>query len=376
MIKFWSFESEYKKYRKNILKIIDKSLSSGLIFYGNNLINFERNFIRKYKTKFGISVGSGTDALMISLMAIGVKKGDEVITAANTAIPTITAIINSGATPVLADINLKDYLIDINSVKKLITKKTKAIIPVHLYGQIADMDKLIKITRNHKIKIIEDCAQAQGAKYKGKFAGTLGDIGCFSFYPTKILGTYGDGGFILTNNKEIYEKAKRIRFYGIEMENKSNKFFNKYYANENGVNSRLDEIQSGILNFKLKKINEYINLRRKKARLYLKLLNKTELILPKENNDNFHVYHLFTVFHEKRDAIIKKLNNSRIYTRVIYPYPIKNMKPYQSMKSKKLINTNKISKGIFSLPLYPELPDKYIVKVSNILKEILKKIND
>lgn len=376
MIKFWSFESEYKKYRKNILKIIDKSLSSGLIFYGNNLINFERNFIRKYKTKFGISVGSGTDALMISLMAIGVKKGDEVITAANTAIPTIAAIINSGATPVLADINLKDYLIDINSVKKLITKKTKAIIPVHLYGQIADMDKLIKITRNHKIKIIEDCAQAQGAKYKGKFAGTLGDIGCFSFYPTKILGTYGDGGFILTNNKEIYEKAKRIRFYGIEMENKSNKFFNKYYANENGVNSRMDEIQSGILNFKLKKINEYINLRRKKARLYLKLLNKTELILPKENNDNFHVYHLFTVFHEKRDAIIKKLNNSRIYTRVIYPYPIKNMKPYQSLKSKKLINTNKISKGIFSLPLYPELPDKYIVKVSNILKEILKKIND
>jgi aminotransferase EvaB len=376
VIKFWSFESEYKKYRKNILKIIDKSLSSGLIFYGNNLINFERNFIRKYKTKFGISVGSGTDALMISLMAIGVKKGDEVITAANTAIPTITAIINSGATPVLADINLKDYLIDINSVKKLITKKTKAIIPVHLYGQIADMDKLIKITRNHKIKIIEDCAQAQGAKYKGKFAGTLGDIGCFSFYPTKILGTYGDGGFILTNNKEIYEKAKRIRFYGIEMENKSNKFFNKYYANENGVNSRMDEIQSGILNFKLKKINEYINLRRKKARLYLKLLNKTELILPKENNDNFHVYHLFTVFHEKRDAIIKKLNNSRIYTRVIYPYPIKNMKPYQSLKSKKLINTNKISKGIFSLPLYPELPDKYIVKVSNILKEILKKIND
>ena len=373
MIKFWSFESEYKKYRKNILKIIDKSLSSGIVFYGNNLINFERNFIRKYKTKFGISVGSGTDALMISLMAIGVKKGDEVITAANTAIPTITAIINSGATPVLADINLKDYLIDINSVKKLITKKTKAIIPVHLYGQIADMDKLIEISRNHKIKIIEDCAQAQGAKYRGEFAGTLGDIGCFSFYPTKILGTYGDGGFILTNNKKIYEKAKRIRFYGIEMENKSNRYFNKYYANENGVNSRLDEIQSGILNFKLKKINEYINLRRKKARLYLKLLNKTELVLPKENKDNYHVYHLFTVFHEKRDAIIKRLNKSRIFTRVIYPYPIKNMKPYQLLKSKKLINTNKISKGIFSLPLYPELPDKYIVKVSDILKGILKK---
>ena len=376
MINFWSFESEYKKYKKDILKIIDKSLSSGITFFGNNLNNFERNFIRKYKTKFGISVGSGTDALMISLMAIGVKKGDEVITAANTAIPTIAAIINSGAKPVLADVNLNDYLIDINSIKKLITKKTKAIIPVHLYGQIANMDKIIRLAKKHKIMIIEDCAQAQGAKYKGKFAGTLADIGCFSFYPTKILGAYGDGGFILTNNKRIYEKVKRIRFYGIEAENKSNKFFNKYYANENGVNSRLDEIQSGILNFKLKKVDEYINLRRKKARLYLKLLNKTELILPKENDDNYHVYHLFTVFHKKRDTIIKRLNKSKIFTRVIYPYPIKNMKPYQSLKSNQLINTNKISKGIFSLPLYPELPDKYIIKVSNILKETLKQIKN
>ena len=154
-------------------------------FFGNNLNNFERNFIRKYKAKFGISVGSGTDALMISLMAIGVKRGDEVITAANTAIPTIAAIINSGAKPVLADVNLNDYLIDINSIKKLITKKTKAIIPVHLYGQIANMDKIIRLAKKNKIMIIEDCAQAQGAKYKGKFAGTLADIGCFSFYPTK-----------------------------------------------------------------------------------------------------------------------------------------------------------------------------------------------
>ena len=153
MIKFWSFESEYKKYRKNILKIIDKSLSSGLIFYGNNLINFERNFIRKYKTKFGISVGSGTDALMISLMAIGVKKGDEVITAANTAIPTITAIINSGATPVLADINLKDYLIDINSVKKLITKKLKLLSLFICTDKLLTWTNLLKLQEITKLRL-------------------------------------------------------------------------------------------------------------------------------------------------------------------------------------------------------------------------------
>ena len=372
-IKFPAYEPWISNEDK---KIVNKTLNQSMLTLGPQLEKFENDFCKYSNSKYAIAVSNCTAALHLSLMALGIKKDDEVIIPDLTFVADANAILACNAKPVIADINKENFFLSLSNIKKNITKKTKAIIPVHIYGQVCNIEEILDVAKDNNLKVIEDCAHAVGTFHKSKHVGTLGNTGCFSFYPTKILGTYGDGGFILTNNKEIYEKAKRIRFYGIEMENKSNKFFNKYYANENGVNSRLDEIQSGILNFKLKKINEYINLRRKKARLYLKLLNKTELILPKENNDNFHVYHLFTVFHEKRDAIIKKLNNSRIYTRVIYPYPIKNMKPYQSLKSKKLINTNKISKGIFSLPLYPELPDKYIVKVSNILKEILKKIND
>ena len=373
MINFWSFRPEYKKYRKNILRIIDKSLSSGVTFFGNNLRDFEKNFTRKHNSNFGIAVGSGTDAIMISLLSIGIKKGDEVITAANTAIPTISAIISSGAKPVLADIN-KDYLINPESVKNLITRKTKVIIPVHLYGQCADMDEINKIAKKFKIKVIEDCAQAQGAKYKNKLAGTIGDIGCFSFYPTKILGAYGDGGFILTKNKKIFEKAKRIRFYGIESQNKSNKFYNKYYANENGVNSRLDEIQSGILNYKLKLVDNYINIRRYKSKLYSSLLSNTSLVLPKEKKSNYHVYHLYTVYHNKRDEIIKRLHRKNVGVRIIYPFPIQSMKAFKYLKSKKLKTSENLSKGIFSLPLYPELSNKQIFKVVNSLKKVLKDI--
>ena len=199
MINFWSYKNEYKKFRPKLIKIFDNTLKSGQIFFGKNLSLFEKNFIKKYKSKYGIAVGSGTDALLVSLMALGIKKGDEVITAANTAIPTISAIVNSGATPKLVDIN-NDYLIDTLKIEKIITNKTKALIPVHLYGKVCDMEKIIKISKKYKVPIIEDCAQSQGAKFQQKYAGTFGDFGCFSFYPTKVLGAYSDGGFILTNN--------------------------------------------------------------------------------------------------------------------------------------------------------------------------------
>ena len=238
MIKFWSYKKEYIKHKKQLLKNIDKTISKGNIFFGDELKKFEKNFIKKYKSKFGIAVGSGTDALLISLLALNIKKGDEIITSANTAIPTISAIINSGANPRLVDIG-DDYLIDYKKIEKSINKKTKAIIPVHLYGQSCDMKKILKISKKYKIEIIEDCAQSQGSKFKNKYVGTFGKFGCFSFYPTKILGTYGDGGFIITNDYKYYKKIKRIRFYGIETVDKNNKFFNRYYSNENGLNSRL-----------------------------------------------------------------------------------------------------------------------------------------
>ena len=224
MIKFWSYNRELKKYKKKIHSKINKSLNSGQIFFGNELSDFERKFTKKNGSKYGVAVGSGTDALFIALKSLGIEKGDEVITAANTAIPTISAIRSTGASIKLADIG-NDYLIDPSKIEKEITRKTKVIIPVHLYGQTCEMDKIVKISKKYKLKIVEDCAQSQGAKFKNRFCGTIGELGCFSFYPTKILGAYGDGGFILTNDYNLYRKIKRIRFYGIETVDKQNKYF-------------------------------------------------------------------------------------------------------------------------------------------------------
>ena len=374
MINFWSYKDEYKKYRNKFNKFFDQTLKSGQIFFGPNLKDFEYEFLKKYKSKYGVAVGSGTDALLISLMSINIKNGDEVITASNTAIPTISAIVNSGARPVLVDIK-EDYLIDTDKIEKKITKKTKAIIPVHLYGKSCDMDKIIKISNKYKLSIIEDCAQSQGAKFNNKFVGTFGSLGCFSFYPTKILGGYGDGGFILTNNFKLYSNIKKIRFYGIDTIDKKNNFYNKYYANINGLNSRLDEINSKILNFKLSKIDKFILKRRNIAKIYDKELKNTGLKLPIINNNKFDVYHLYTVFHKKRDLIIKKLLKEKIQTRIIYPFPIHKMKAYSNYFTNEKYNVSEIkSKGIFSLPLYPELDIKDVKIICRKLKKILLSI--
>lgn len=375
MIKFWTYSREYRKFKKSILKKIDKTLEKGNIFFGNELFNFEKNFLKKYKSRYGVAVGSGTDALLLSLKAINIKNGDEVITAANTAIPTISAIVNSGAKPVLVDIK-NDYLIDTSKIEKNISKKTKAIIPVHLYGQACDMDMIKKIANKYRLKIIEDCAQSQGAKYKNRYVGTIGDFGCFSFYPTKILGGYGDGGFIIAKSSNSYKKVKRLRFYGIETVDRKNIFFNKYYANENGYNSRLDEIQSSILNIKLKYVDKFIKRRIRIANLYTEYLKDTDLLLPKQNKFNYHVYHLFTVSHPKKDKIVKLLKKKKIGTRVIYPYPINVMKGYKKFKfNKDLNNSLNFSKSIFCLPLYPEIKDYEIKNISNNIKKILYTIS-
>tara|TARA_B110000259_G_C14029165_1_gene405988 strand:- start:509 stop:1633 length:1125 start_codon:yes stop_codon:yes gene_type:complete len=374
MIDFWSYKKEYKILRKEILSSIDKTFSNGVIFFGKNLIKFENNFNKKYKSKYGLAVKSGTDALLISLMAIGVKRGDQVITASNTAIPTISAIINSGAIPVLVDVN-DDYLMDHTKILKAINSKTKAIIPVHLYGKSCDMTELLSIIKNKNIHIIEDCAQAQGSMFKNKFVGTFGSFGCFSFYPTKILGGYGDGGFILTNSYKLFNLAKKIRFYGIETVNKNDKLYSKYYANINGLNSRLDEINAKILDIKLKKINKFISRRREIAKIYNDNLKNTSLTLPKNISKSNHVYHLYTVSHKDRDFIIDKLYKKKIGTKIIYPYPIHKMKAYKKIfNRKKFINSEIFSKKIFSLPIYPELTNKQIFKVIYELKLILKSL--
>ena len=376
MIKTWSYIEEYKGLRKKILGSIDRTLKSGQIFFGKELQKFEKRFIKKNNFKYGLAVGSGTDALYISLLGLGIRSRDEVITVSNTAIPTVSSIISTGANVKFVDID-RYYLLDVNKIKKCISKKTKAIIPVHLYGQSCDMEKICKIAKKYKLKIIEDCAQAQGAKFKNKFVGSFGDVGCFSFYPTKILGAYGDGGFVSTNSIKLYKKMKRIRFYGIEQNNKKNKFNNKYYANEYGTNSRISEMQSSILNLKLSQVNFGIKQRRNLAKIYSQELKDTSLKLPIENINCKHVFHLYVVYHPKRDKIIKKLKENNIQVNINYPFPIHKMKAYKNKflnKSNYLPITEKMANGIFSLPLYPNLKKADVFKVSRVIKKILIKI--
>ena len=378
MIKYWSYIDEYKKYRLKILNSIDRVLKSGNLFFGKELREFEKEFIKINKLNYGVAVGSGTDAILLALKAlnIGDNNKDEVITVSNTAIPTVSAIISAGAKPVFVDID-KDYLIDTKEIKKKINKNTKAIIPVHLYGQSCNMKEILKIAKKNKLKVIEDCAQSQGATYNNRYVGSFGDFGCFSFYPTKILGAYGDGGFVSTNSLKLLQKVRRMRFYGIEQFNKKNKYNKKYYSNEHGINSRLDEIHSSILRFKLKKVRSFILKRRKIARFYTDGLKDSGLLLPIINKHCKHVFHLFTVYHPKRNRILKKLNEKKISVRIVYPYPIHLMSGYKNLikhKKNKLPVTEKMYKGIFSLPLYPNLNISNVKKTIKELNSILKKI--
>ena len=378
MIKSWSYKDEYKELRKKILRSIDKSIKSGQIFFGKEFHNFEKEFIKQNNLKHGAAGSSGTDALYIALLGLGIGVGDEVITVSNSAIPTVSAIVSTGAKVRFVDVG-NDYLLNANKLEKQISKKTKAIIPVHLYGHACDMNKICKIAKKHKLKIIEDCAQAQGAEFNGVKVGNFGDAGCFSFYPTKILGSYGDAGFISTKSKQLCEKIKKIRFYGIEQNNKSNIYNKKYYSNIHGINSRIPEIQSAILNLKLPMVNNWIKKRRKLAEIYYQELKFTSLKLPYENKvDNCkHVFHLYVVYHPKRDLIIKKLKKRQIAVNINYPFPIHKMKGYKnfiSNKNTKLPFSEKFSKGVFSLPLYPKLKTKNLYYITNVLKKILLSI--
>jgi len=369
IIKNWDYLDFYKKNQKAILRIINKTIKTGSLILGPTLENFENKFSKYIGTKYGVGVGNCTDAIFIALKAIDTKPGDEIITVSNTAIPTVTSIANIGAIPRFVDINT-NYLIDTTKIEKAINSKTKAIVVVHLYGQSCNMNKIRSLAKKYKLKIIEDVAQATGSEYNNKKCGSFGDIGCFSFYPTKILGGFGDGGFLTTNSYKIYKKIKKIRYMGI-----NNK--NKYYAETMGINSRLDDVQASILTFKLDRIKTFINKRRKIANIYNLGLKNTSLILPNELKNNLHVYYNYVVRHPKRDKILNYIKkNLNISLNIIYPYPIHKMKAYKNnyKYNEKLINTERYSKEIFSLPLYPELKTKISYKIIRSIKKILDKI--
>ena len=307
MIKVWDYLKEYELLRDDILAAVDDVFKKGTLIFGPKLDEFEEKFSSYHDSKYGIGVGNCTDAITIALKAFDIGVGDEVLTTSNTAVPTVTAIVNTGASVKFVDIN-KYSLMEVSKIENFINKKTKAIVPVHLYGQMCEMDEIMKIAKKHNLKIIEDCAQSHGATYKNKKAGSIGDVGCFSFYPTKIFGAYGDGGFITTNDEKIYDRMKRIRFLGMEKKKMSSGHWNgKYYAIEHGTNSRLDEVHAAIMLKKLPYLDEWINRRREIANRYNKELKDFDIELPIEHPDNKHAYYIYVVAHPERERIMSSI---------------------------------------------------------------------
>lgn len=363
-INVWGYLKEYAETKEELLKAVTEVFESGTLILGQKVRDFEQAYSDYIGVKYGVGCDNGTNAITLALKALGIGEGDEVITVSNTAIPTVSAIVTAGATPVFVDIDPETYLMDVTKVEATITPKTKAILPVHLYGQCVDMDPLLDIAKKHQLYVIEDCAQAHGAEYGGRKAGSMGDISTTSFYPTKILGGYGDGGMVNTNDEALAQRLRRLRFYGTEK---------NYYATEHGYNSRLDEIQAAILLTKLPKIEQYIHRRREIAAMYQEALAGTGLILPKEAPYGRHAYYLYVVRHPRRDEIIKKLRENDIHVNISYPWPIHTMKAYQYLgwQTGDLPETEAAAKEIFSLPMYPSLTNEEIKRITSILKASL-----
>jgi len=357
MIPFLDLKREYFSIKFEINEAIKKVLEKGYFILGDELREFENEYARYCNNKFCVGVGNGTDALVLALKSIGIKDNDEVITVPNTAIPTVCAIRSVNAIPVFVDIG-NDHLININKIKEKITEKTKAIIPVHLYGQSCDMDSILEIAENNNLKVIEDCAQAHGSEYKNKKV-PIGDLGCFSFYPTKNLGAYGDAGAIVSNNQEIYEKMKLLRHYGQK---------DKYNSVIQGHNTRLDEIQATILRVKLKYLDKNITRRKEIARLYNEYL-KEFVKTPLENSWNKHCYHLYVIRTKYRDALRNHLSNNKIGNDIHYPIPLHLQKSNQDLglQEENFPITEKYSKEILSLPIYPGLRDDEIKEISEAI---------
>lgn len=359
-INVWGYLKEYEATKEELLKAVTEVFESGTLILGQKGRDFEQAYSDYIGVKYGVGCDNGTNAITLALRALGISDGDEVITVSNTAIPTVSAIVTAGATPVFVDIDPNTYLMDVTKVEAAITPRTKAILPVHLYGQCVDMDPLLDIAREHRLFVIEDCAQSHGAIYKGRKAGSLGDVSTTSFYPTKILGAYGDGGMINTNDEEIARRLRRLRFYGAEK---------TYYAMEHGYNSRLDEIQAAILLTKLPKVEQYIARRREIAAMYQERLAGSGLILPEEASYGRHAYYLYVVRHPNRDEIIRRLHENNIHVNISYPWPIHTMKAYEYLgwKAGDLPETEAAAKEIFSLPMYPSLSDEEVERITEAI---------
>lgn len=357
--------ASYQAHQAEIDAAVQKVLQSGWYILGEEVAAFEAEFAAYCESQFAIGVADGTNAIVLSLRALGIGHGDEVITCAHTATATIAAIEIVGATPVLVDIDATTYTIEPIAAQQAITEKTKAIIAVHIYGHPAEMDTLQAIAKRHNLYLIEDCAQAHGARYHGQRVGSMGVVGCFSFYPTKNLGAFGDGGAIVTQDPALADKIKALRQYGWRQ---------RYVSDEAGFNSRLDELQAAILRVKLRYLDEDNQKRRELAALYNRLLSDVAIQIPAIKPAIEHVYHLYVVQSDRRDALMAQLRQAGIGTAIHYPLPNHLHPAYQGRirtVPDGLPALVAATDRILSLPLYPELSLSDAEQVAQTIRQLL-----
>lgn len=358
MIRFNNFKVQYADIREEIDKAVHRVLESGWFILGRELETFEKEFAEYVGSNYCVGVGCGTDALALSLMALGIGRGNEVITSNMTAFSTIAGIMQSGATPVVIDISYEDGLMDVTRIEEKINKNTKAILPVHLYGQCCNMDLICDLALEYGLRVVEDCAQSVGATFRGKRAGCIGDIGAFSFYPTKNLGAYGDAGAVTTDDEMIYRRLLGLRNYGQRV---------RYYHDDFGINSRLDEIQAAILRAKMKYLDRWNEKRRCCATTYREKLLKVSCL--KNNSYGIPVYHLFVIKTKKRDKLMGYLKTQKIQTLIHYPVPIHMQKAFCHQKDDAFPHTRRFADEIVSIPIYPELSEINQEKIMEAINE-------
>ncbi|MFG3496463.1 DegT/DnrJ/EryC1/StrS family aminotransferase [Streptomyces sp. NPDC047928] len=362
----WQYLNEYRDERADILDAVETVFSSGRLILGESVSGFEREFAAFHGLPHCVGVDNGTNAIVLGLRALGVGPGDEVVTVSNTAAPTVVAIDAVGATPVFVDIRADDQLMDTEQLRAAITPRTRCLLPVHLYGQSVDMGPVLAVAAEHGLTVLEDCAQAHGARRHGRLVGTFGDAAAFSFYPTKVLGAYGDGGAVVTRDKDTDGSLRRLRYYGMERQ--------YYVVDTPGHNSRLDEVQAEILRRKLRRIDAYVEGRRAVARRYEEGLGDLPgLTLPVLAEGNDHVYYLYVVRHPERDRIIEALTAYDIHLNVSYRWPVHTMSGFAHLGVPRgaLPVTERLADEIFSLPMYPSLPADEQDKVINALREVV-----
>ncbi len=365
---FVDLGAQYRETKDEIARLNSVLMQRSDFILGESVKDFERSFADYIHSPYAIGVNSGTDALFLGLLSFGVGRGDEVIVPAYTYIASAFAVTYAGARPVFADIDEVTFNIDPHAIKRAITKRTKAIMPVHLYGQTADMGSIRDIAHKHGLRIIEDTAQAHGAQYQGRMAGSMGDIGAFSFYPTKNLGAFGDAGLIATNSRRLYQKLKKLRDYGR---------ISKYVHGSIGYNSRLDSVQAVFLSAKLRHLDDWNQKRISVAMMYDKYLGDIPGIrLPQEANYGKHVYHIYAIRVKNRDRVLEGLVSAGISAAVHYPVPLHLQPVYRHLGYRRgdFPVAERVCRDVLCLPIHPHITEKQIAYVAQTLKRLVKNV--